>query len=206
MERKPQYKKSLLEYFGVNSLLFNESSIGEVLGYLSQAIAGERFDRQSQDNRNTHHHQTMKAILLVLFLKSHEQYAYASRKCLLDVVSQNFGLFMRAILPVSSIIKSRMLDWFDLENWSILKVNPVTTWSRAATGRRTSACCWSTTACCWRRRGSWSATRATSPTTHTKPRISLRSDPCVVCMPASKLLTKHSSLGAEACFLPGRPF
>lgn len=102
MERKPQYKKSLLEYFGVNSLLFNESSIGEVLGYLSQAIAGERFDRQAPDTRNSHHHQTMKAVLLVLFLKSHEQYAYASRKCLLDVVSQNFAMFMRAILPVRS--------------------------------------------------------------------------------------------------------
>jgi hypothetical protein len=75
MERKKLYKKSLLEYFGVNSLLFNESSIGEVLGYLSQAIAGEKNDRQTPDSRLSYYHQTMKAILMVLFLKSHEQYA-----------------------------------------------------------------------------------------------------------------------------------
>lgn len=100
MERKIQYKRSLLDYFGVNSLLFNESSVGEVLGYLSQAIAGERLDRQSQDVRSTFYHQTMKAIIMVLFLKPHEQYAYAAGKCVLDVISQNFAIFLRAILPV----------------------------------------------------------------------------------------------------------
>lgn len=72
-------KRFVFDYISINSLMFNEVSLGDVMDYLLSALEVERPESEGHKN-------AMKCIFETIFAPAYQAYAFSSNMCMSEVM------------------------------------------------------------------------------------------------------------------------